>query len=136
MDHPDAPALIIFSHILGNSQLSSRLAQELREKNALVYGFGSDLQLDPDAAVGGLSIEANYTAGRSAQVSQSVHKVLDDLLKQGVTEQELEAAKADIMKQRVTALEDERNIHGMLNSQLERGKEWKAVQSVIWLLPV
>ena len=126
VDHPDAPALIIFSHILGNSQLSSRLAQELREKNALVYGFGSDLQLDPDAAVGGLSIEANYTAGRSAQVSQSVHKVLNDLLKQGVTEQELEAAKADIMKQRVTALEDERNIHGMLNSQLERGKKMES----------
>ena len=44
--HPDAPALIILSHIMGNSQLSSRLAQELREKNALVYGFGSNLDLD------------------------------------------------------------------------------------------
>ncbi|MCY1455379.1 hypothetical protein D9M71_725110 [compost metagenome] len=39
-----------------------------------------------------------------------------------MTEQELEAAKADIMKKRVTALEDERNIHGMLNLQLESGK--------------
>ena len=78
--HQDAPALILLSHIMGNSQLSSRLAQELREKNALVYGFGSDLDLDSDTESGSISITANYTAGRSDQVSQSVHKVLTDLL--------------------------------------------------------
>ena len=120
--HTDAPALIILSHILGNSQLSSRLAQELREKNALVYGFGSDLDLNPDIDDGNLSITANYTSGRSDQVSKSVHKVLIELLNKGVTEQEVEAAKADIMKKRVTALEDERNIHRMLTGQLERNK--------------
>ena len=120
--HQDAPALIILSHIMGNSQLSSRLAQELREKNALVYGFGSNLDLDSDTDSGSISITANYTAGRSDQVSQSVHKVLTDLLSKGVTEQEVEAAKADIMKKRVTSLEDERNIHSMLTGQLERNK--------------
>ena len=122
VDHPDAPALIVFTNILGQSQLSSRLGQELREKNALVYGFGSDLQLDSDTNVGALTIEANYTAGRSEQVSQTVHHVLQNLLQNGVTEQELESAKADILKKRVTTLEDERSIHRMLNSQLERGK--------------
>ncbi|WP_151981024.1 M16 family metallopeptidase [Acinetobacter guerrae] len=122
VDHPDAPALIVFTNILGQSQLSSRLGQELREKNALVYGFGSDLQLDSDTNVGALTIEANYTAGRGEQVSQTVHHVLQKLLQSGVTEQELESAKADILKKRVTTLEDERSIHRMLNSQLERGK--------------
>ncbi|HAV5934773.1 TPA: insulinase family protein [Acinetobacter baumannii] len=121
-NHPDASALILMNYILGESQISSRLAQELREKNALVYGFGTGLQLDRDTNVGALSISANYTAGRSAQVSASVHKVLNDLITHGITEQELAAAKADIMKKRVTALEDERNIHGMLNLELESGK--------------
>ncbi len=120
--HVDAPALIVFSHILGDSQLSSRLAKELREKNALVYGFGSQMILNDQKNVGGLAILANYTSGRSAQVSQGVHKVFNDLLKYGVTEQELEAAKADIMKQRATMLEDDRNIHRMLSSQLELNK--------------
>lgn len=46
--------------------------------------------------------------------------MLTDLLSKGVTEQELEAAKANILKKRVTALEDERNIHLMLLPQLER----------------
>lgn len=123
VDNKDAAALIVFSYILGDSQLSSRLGQELREKNALVYGFGSQLNLDSFNDAGVLSIEANYTAGKSAEVSQVVRKVLQDLLTTGVTSQELEAAKANIMKQRVTSLEDERIIHRMLNSQLERNKK-------------
>lgn len=122
-DHPDTPALMVFSYILGDSQLSSRLAQELREKNALVYGFGSGLNLDEWLDSGALTIEANYTADKSAQVSQGVHKVLNDLLSKGVTEQELEAAKANILKKRVTALEDERNIHRMLTPQLEHHRD-------------
>lgn len=122
-DHPDTPALMVFSYILGDSQLSSRLAQELREKNALVYGFGSGLNLDEWLDSGALTIEANYTAGKSAQVSQGVHKVLNDLLSKGVTEQELEAAKANILKKRVTSLEDERNIHRMLTPQLEHHRD-------------
>lgn len=88
----------------------------------MVYGFGSSVDLDSDTESGSLSISANYTAGRSDQVSQSVHKVLNDLLDKGVTQQEVEAAKADIMKKRVTSLEDERSIHGMLTGQLERNK--------------
>lgn len=121
-NHPDAEALYVLSHILGESQLSSRLAMELREKNALVYSFGSSLSLDNFINAGALGVSANYAAGKSAQVSQGVHKVFTDLLKNGVTEQELEAAKANIMKQRVTNLEDERRIHRGLNSQLEQNK--------------
>ena len=98
--------------------MSSRLAQELREKNALVYGFSANAQYDEWIDSGALGIQANYTPGRSAQVSQAVHKVLNELPK--VTEQEVEAAKATILKQRVTALEDDRRIHSMLIPQLEK----------------
>ena len=52
-----------------------------------------------------------------------MRKVLNDLLTKGVTEQELEAAKANILKKRVTTLEDERNIHQMLTPQLERDRD-------------
>lgn len=120
--HQDAAALAVIAHILGDSQLSSRLGIALREKNALVYGFGSQVDLSPRIDSGALSISANYTAGRAAQVSEVVQQVLQKLLKEGVTEQELAAAKADILKKRVNALEDERNIHRMLVSQLELGR--------------
>ncbi|OTG91633.1 M16 family metallopeptidase [Acinetobacter sp. ANC 3813] len=122
-ENPDMPALQVFRHILGDSQLSSRLAQELREKNALVYGFGASMNFDNWVESGALGISANYTAGKSAQVSQAVHKVLTEMLTKGVTEQEVEAAKASMLKKRVTALEDERRIHSMLIPQLEKGRD-------------
>lgn len=123
VNHPDTPAMMVLSYILGESQLSSRLAQELREKNALVYGFSSGLSLSEFEQSGALSISAQYSAGKSAQVSQAVHKVLQDLRRDGVSLQEVEAAKADILKKRVTALEDERSIHRMLVPQLEQGRD-------------
>ncbi|WP_173910348.1 pitrilysin family protein [Acinetobacter sp. Marseille-Q1618] len=120
--HQDAPALIVLDNILGDSQLSSRLGKELREKNALVYGFGSQLQLDDLVDSGAIKVEANYTAGKSAQVSQVIHQVFTELLNTGVTEQEVEAAKARIMKKRVTSLEDDRIIHRMLVPQMQNQK--------------
>lgn len=120
--HQDAPALIVLDNILGDSQLSSRLGKELREKNALVYGFGSQLQLDDLVDSGAIKVEANYTAGKSAQVSQVIHQVFTELLNTGVTEQEVEAAKARIMKKRVTSLEDDRIIHQMLVPQMQNQK--------------
>ena len=51
-----------------------------------------------------------------------MHKVLNELLTRGVTEQEVEAAKASILKQRLTALEDDRRIHTMLIPQLEKDR--------------
>lgn len=122
-DHPDAVAMMVFGYILGDSQLSSRLAMQLREKNALVYGFSSGQNFSANEDSGALSISANYTAGKSQQVSEVVHKVLSDLVKNGVTEQELEAAKANIMKKRVTSLEDERRIHRMLVSQFDKQRD-------------
>ena len=124
--HPDAEAILVLSNILGESQLSSRLAMKKKKKNALVYSFGSNMTLSSFQNSGALGISADYTAGKSTQVSQGVHKVLTDLLKNGVTEQELEAAKANIMKQRVTNLEDERRIHRGLNSQLEQNRSFKS----------
>ena len=122
LKHPDAEAFMVLGHIMGESQLSSRLAQELREKNNLVYSFDSSIGLNAIENVGSLSITANYTPGKSAPLSQAVHKVLNQLLAKGVTEQEVEAAKANIMKKRVTSLEDERRIHRSLNIQLEEGE--------------
>ena len=120
--HDDAEALMLLNHILGNSQLTSRLAQELREKNALVYGFRSSIDMSAYVDSGSLSISANYSAGQAEKVSQGIHKVLQDLIRDGVTEQELAAAKASTLKRRVDSLADERTIHGMLNSQLKQHK--------------
>ncbi|KAA8734803.1 insulinase family protein [Acinetobacter qingfengensis] len=120
--HPDSAALVVMNRILGNSQISSRLGQGLREKNALVYSFRSNLNRDADTDLSTLTISADYQVDKSQEVSQVIHQVFAEFIKNGVTQQELEAAKADILKQRLVQLNDSRTIHGMLNYQLEHDK--------------
>ena len=122
MNDKDMSALQIFRHVLADSQLSSRLAQGLREKGGLVYGFSGNVNFDPWVSSGSLGVSANYSAGKSAQVSQTVHQVLKDMIEKGLTAQELAEAKSSILKKRLSALEDERRIHSMLNGHLERNE--------------
>lgn len=128
-DSPDTQAMYVLSYILGESQLSSRLGQELREKNTLVYGFNESVTVSDYEDSGYLEISANYTAGKSELVSRAVHKVLNDLLKNGVTEQEVEAAKADLLKQSATGLENASNIHELLAPQLKHNRNMSYLQS-------
>lgn len=117
IEDDDAMSLLILSHILGGSQLSSRLGQELREKNNLVYGFNHDLDLSSVNSSGSWSVSANYKPELAEQVSQAIHKTINDLLEKGVTEQEVEAGKAHLLKSRATAMKDDKRVHSMLVAQ-------------------
>ncbi len=113
------------SYILGESQLSSRLGKELREKNALVYAFGFGLDLNQVNEAGRIAIEANYTAGNGKLISQAIHKVLNDVLKNGVTEQEVEFAKAALLQQDATRYEIDLAMHDLFAKQLKFNQDMK-----------
>lgn len=119
-EHADAAAMTLFAQVLGNSQLSSRLAMSLREKTALVYAFGSRLGLDAFDQVGSLQISADYNVDKTEQISGAVRQTFNDVLELGLTRQEIEMAKLEIMKQRVAMVDDATRVHRLLNSQLER----------------
>ena len=119
-EHADAAAMTLFAQVLGNSQLSSRLAMSLREKTALVYAFGSRFSLDAFNQLGSLQISADYSVDKTEQISGAVHQTFIDVLKSGLTRQEIEMAKLEIMKQRVAMTDDTTRVHRLLNSQLER----------------
>lgn len=68
-DSPDLPAVLVMGYILGESQLTSRLAKELRENKNLVYGFSQSLDLNEGNNASSFSISANYTAGKADLVS-------------------------------------------------------------------
>lgn len=128
-DHVDVPALQIFRHVLADSQLSSRLAQALREKNALVYSFNSHVNFNTWEDFGALSISANYSAGKGNEVSQLIHQVLQQMRTDGISAEELMQAKASLLKKRVSALDDPRRIHGYLIPQLRKNQNLLSRQS-------
>ncbi|MBP8063798.1 MAG: insulinase family protein [Acinetobacter sp.] len=121
----DAPAMWIMSYILGESQLSSRLGKELREKNGLVYVFNFGLDLNQVNEAGRIGIETNYTAGNGKLISQAIHKVLNDVLKNGVTEQEVEFAKAGLLQQDATRYEIDLAMHDLFAKQLKFNQDMK-----------
>jgi zinc protease len=116
--HPDIEAIIVMNKILGGSQLSSRLATALREKNALIYAFDSSLSRSPESNLSQIHFSANYRPDQAAQVSQTIHQVINDLIVHGITEQELQAAKADILKKRLSNYQNKVRVHYMLDDQL------------------
>ncbi|SEO72680.1 zinc protease [Salinihabitans flavidus] len=90
-DDPDFFAAYVLNHILGGRGFESRLMQEVREKRGLTYGVYSYLvPKDLEALYQGSVASAN---DRIAQAISVIREEWARMAEEGVTEQELEAAK-------------------------------------------
>lgn len=87
----DFYAAYVLNHLLGGGTLTSRLAEELREKRGLTYGVGSGLQsgLYANLWAGSLATK-NETAPEAVQ---ALRETLTQISEQGVSAAELKAAK-------------------------------------------
>ncbi|MEZ6030536.1 MAG: pitrilysin family protein [Hyphomonadaceae bacterium] len=91
-EDPDFYAAYVLNYILGGGGLSSRLADELREKRGLTYGVATGLSIQPHLARWtGSSSTMNQTAGETMRL---VRENIGKLGRDGPTEQEMEDAKA------------------------------------------
>ncbi|WP_298496651.1 pitrilysin family protein [uncultured Maritimibacter sp.] len=91
IDDPDFFAAFILNTIMGGSGFESRLMQEVREKRGLTYGIGTYL-IDSDyseAYMGSFSSQNGRMAEAVAVVQDEWRKMAED----GVTQEELDAAK-------------------------------------------
>ncbi|WP_226780190.1 M16 family metallopeptidase [Oceaniglobus trochenteri] len=90
-DDPDFFPAFVVNQIFGGGNFSSRLMTEVREKRGLTYGIGSYLATyDNGHALLGQASTANERAGETVQV---VRDEWARLAKEGVTQEELDAAK-------------------------------------------
>ncbi|OYW42783.1 MAG: hypothetical protein B7Z38_03870 [Rhodobacterales bacterium 12-64-8] len=91
---PDFYAAYLLNYILGGNGMSSRLADEIREKRGLTYGIASGLSIQPHLwRWTGSSSTMNQTAG---EVMRLVRENITRLGRDGPTEQEMLDAKAYI----------------------------------------
>ncbi len=91
---PDFFALITGNYILGGGGFMSRLMHEVREKRGLVYGISSGFA--PMREAGVFSIVLQTKKSQAAEAILLTKEVLADFLKNGVTEEELTAAKENL----------------------------------------
>ena len=92
---PDLFPLYVGNYILGGGGFVSRLTEEVREKRGLVYSVYSYFM--PMAELGPFQIGLQTKKDQADAALKLVHETLDKFMKNGVTEKELIAAKANII---------------------------------------
>jgi zinc protease len=92
---PDLFPLYVGNYILGGGGFVSRLTEEVREKRGLVYSVYSYFM--PMGELGPFQIGLQTKKEQAQDAIQLVNETLTKFLKNGVTEAELKAAKANII---------------------------------------
>ena len=129
--HPDFPALLLGDYMLGNpAGLGSRLATRIRQEEGLSYGVGSQLAAGPIDDSGVFLIFAIFAPENGDPVVEAFQQVLAEVLGDGFTEEEIEAAKDGFLDAAQNARANDGTVAGQLNGQLftNRSYEFTAEQ--------
>jgi zinc protease len=121
-DHPDYPGLVIGNFILGGGSLSSRLGDRLRQKDGLSYGAGSTFAASPLDARATVMMQAICNPANLPKAVAAVDEEVARLLRDGVTEKELELAKTGYDRQQQVRRSNDAALAGLLASNLFLGR--------------
>ena len=90
LTHPDMPALDVLASVLGTGR-SSRLYRQIRERERLVHSIGAYSYTPTHAGI--FAISADLDPEKREKTQESVHRLLDDLIENGVTGEEVTKAR-------------------------------------------
>jgi zinc protease len=91
--HADYPALVLGNYILGQGA-ASRLFGRIRGREGLSYGVGSGFGASPRSTAANFTVNAISAPQNSEKVEASFRDELATVLRDGYTQQELDAAKS------------------------------------------
>jgi zinc protease len=92
---PDLFPLYVGNYVLGGGGFVSRLTEEVREKRGLVYSVYSYFM--PMAEAGPFQLGLQTKKEQAEDALKLVKETLDNFIRNGITEAELKAAKANII---------------------------------------
>ncbi len=99
----DRTALGVLNHLLGGGP-SSRLFQTVREERALSYSVGTAVSLYTDAGV--LSLQCSTGSSRQGELVAAVEEVVEEFVRDGPGEDEVDRACRSLWAATVLTLED------------------------------
>ncbi len=94
-DDPDFFTMLVGNHILGGGAFTSRLTNEVREKRGLSYSVYS--YFEPGSHAGAFTVGLQTRPDQAAHAAQVAKDVLQNFVANGPTEQELQAAKDNLI---------------------------------------
>lgn len=127
---PGYNGLMIGNYILGSSGLSSRLGDRVRQEEGLSYSVGSFLRSSPIDERTTLYVYAITNPDNMSKVQQAIREELEKLLSEGITEEELTAAKRGYLeRQTVDRSSDQTLVNVLANTAyLDRTMEFYSQQ--------
>ena len=127
---PDYAALRIADRIFGGNGMRSRLADRLRQREGLSYGAGSWLQVGALDHAGRFGLQAQYAPQNRERVEAAVREELDRLVRDGVTDAELEEARSGLLQARELERSDDGTLAAILGNQLFLGRTMAATMEL------
>ncbi len=123
--HPDYPALAIGNYILGAGALSSRLGDRVRQREGLSYGVGSVFRASALDDRASLSLYAITNPSNIEKVNKAIREELDLLLKEGITQAELDTARDGYLKEQEVGLAEDPRLVRVLEETSYVGRTMK-----------
>lgn len=123
-DSPDYFAMIVGNYVLGGGGFDSRLMKKLRDEYGYTYGASSDIAAYQQAAP--FSISFSTERKNSQAALKAAQQVLTDFINNGITEDELTQAKANITGSFPLRLDSNAKLLGNLTSlaYYNRPNDW------------
>jgi zinc protease len=121
---PDYAAMTLGNYVLGGSGFTSRLMDRLRQKEGWSYGAGSQMQVDSQDKVAGFLAFAICNPKVIEKVDQGALEEIRKLLKEGVTADELAAAKKGYLEELKVERGSDSSVAGTLQHYLYLGRTY------------
>lgn len=129
-ENADYAPLIMGDYIWGGGFINSRLATRLRQKEGLSYGAGSYMYARPKDTTGFFGSYAIYNPENLDKLDKAYKEEINKLLKEGITAEELKAAKGGYLQSQQVQRADDMFLVRQSNMNLffDRDMNWYANQ--------
>lgn len=123
---PDFASLYVGNFVLGGGALSSRLADRIRQKEGISYGVGSYMSAEAQDKTGNWGAYAIAAPENVERLEKAFQEEIEKILKEGITEKELEDVKKSIIQSRNVNRADDNRLVGKLGyyAVINRKFDW------------
>ena len=121
-DQPDYAALIIGNFVMGGGFLNSRLATRIRQRDGISYGVGSGFSAQSLDSIAFFQANAIYAPENILRLESAFGEEVGRMISEGITAEELEAARTAWLQQRAQMRANDGQIAAMLSSQVLTGR--------------
>ncbi|MGQ0704121.1 MAG: M16 family metallopeptidase, partial [Gemmatimonadales bacterium] len=121
-DSKDYAAVALGGYMLGGGFLNSRLATRIRQKEGISYGIGAAISAQSLDSAGTFQTFAIYAPENVSRLKVAFKEEIDKVLKDGFTQQELDAARQGWLQQQVQSRANDQELVFILAAQWLTGR--------------